>query len=324
MMNTILPVASGKGGVGKTVVSANLAYCLARRGKAVVVVDLDLGGSNLHTCLGIKNKHPGIGSLIHRQASSLESLLVETEFPRLYFIPGDALLPDTANLPYFAKQKIIRELGNLVADYVILDLGSGSSYNTIDFFLTSPSGIIVTTPEATALLNAYSFVKASLFRLIHRTFPPRSNERRIIRDFAARRIEGSEASLQDLVSELREHSASAAEEAEAQILRFLPRVVLNMGRTARDLSVGARLRVISRRNLNVEVEYIGFLRRDDAVPESLAQRKPTCAGEPTSAFSRSMDMLVQRMLAKPLGESPKLYEGDQDLAELEELSANLQ
>ncbi len=324
MMNTILPVASGKGGVGKTVVSANLAYCLARRGKAVVVVDLDLGGSNLHTCLGIKNKHPGIGSYIHRQTSSLESLLVETEFSRLYFIPGDALLPDTANLPYFAKQKIIRDLEKLVADYVILDLGSGSSYNTIDFFLTSPSGIIVTTPESTALLNAYSFVKASLFRLIHRTFAPRSDERRIIRGFAARRIEGSEASLTDLVGELREHSAEAAAAVEEQIRRFFPRVVLNMGRTARDLSVGARLRVISRRNLNMEVEYIGFLPRDDAVPESLLQRKPVCAGEPTSPFSRSMDMLVQRMLAKPLGEPPKLYEGDQDLAELEEMSASLQ
>jgi flagellar biosynthesis protein FlhG len=323
-MNTILPVASGKGGVGKTVVSANLAYCLARRGKAVVVVDLDLGGSNLHTCLGIKNKHPGIGSYIHRQASSLESLLVETDFPRLYFIPGDALLPDTANLPYFAKQKIIRELGNLVADYVILDLGSGSSYNTVDFFLTSPSGIIVTTPEATALLNAYSFVKASLFRLIHRTFPPRSEERRVIRSFAARRIEGSEASLLDLAAQLQEHSAEAAATVEEQIRRFVPRVVLNMGITARDLSVGARLRVISRRNLNMEVEYIGFLRRDDAVPASLAQRTPVCAAEPTSPFSRSMDMLVQRMLGRPLGESPKLYEGDQDLAELEELSASLQ
>ncbi len=58
-MNTIIPIASGKGGVGKTIFTANLGIALANKGKTVIAIDLDLGSSNLHTCLGIKNRHPG-------------------------------------------------------------------------------------------------------------------------------------------------------------------------------------------------------------------------------------------------------------------------
>jgi MinD-like ATPase involved in chromosome partitioning or flagellar assembly len=192
-MTTIIPVASGKGGVGKTVFTANIGVSLARAGKTVILADLDLGGSNLHTALGEKNDKSGIGNYIYKQERSLESLLVETREPRLYFIPGDSLLPGTANLPYFRKAKILKELAGLVADYVILDLGSGSSYNTIDFFLTSASGILVVTPETTSILNAYSFVKAALFRMIYRSFPARSDERALVYRFTTERLEARSA-----------------------------------------------------------------------------------------------------------------------------------
>src|SRR6056297_1946700 len=113
-MNTIIPIASGKGGVGKTIFTANLGVALAREGKTCLLVDLDLGSSNLHTCLGIKNSNPGIGNYIYKQEKSLESLIVQTETPRLFFIPGDSLLPGTANLPYFIKKKILKEFEHLV------------------------------------------------------------------------------------------------------------------------------------------------------------------------------------------------------------------
>jgi len=129
--------------------------------------------------------------------------VVETPAPHLFFIPGDALLPGTANLPNFRKMKILRELAALVADYVILDLGSGSSYNTIDFFLASDAGIIVTTPETTAILNAYSFLKTALYRLIFRSFPARSDERGLVRHFVMHKIEGSDMSFQTLIEQLK-------------------------------------------------------------------------------------------------------------------------
>jgi flagellar biosynthesis protein FlhG len=92
---TIIPVASGKGGVGKSVITANLSVSLAEKGCRVVAVDLDLGGSNLHTCLGLDNNNPGIGDYLRAHYGDLDELLVDTYHPNLKFLAGDAGL----NLP---------------------------------------------------------------------------------------------------------------------------------------------------------------------------------------------------------------------------------
>lgn len=317
-MTTILPVASGKGGVGKTVFTANLGVSLARAGKTVVLVDLDLGGSNLHTCLGEKNDKSGLGHYVYKQERNLEALLVETGERRLYFIPGDSLLPGTANLPYFRKRKIIRELGQLVADFVILDLGSGTAYNTVDFFLTSTSGIVVATPETTSVLNAYSFVKAALFRLLSRSFPARSEERAEVERFAAERLEGGKQSLGALIDHLSARSTEAGDTARRALSGFLPRVVLNMGHSRSEIPLGAKLRQVARKNLDIEVQYIGFLPHDPVVPTSIARRRPLFSLAPDAAFSRGIAAVTRRVIAEPTPTTPRLFEADEDLAEVAE------
>ena len=94
----VVPVAAGKGGVGKTQIAANLAMALAQAGKRTVVVDLDLGGSNLHTHLGLPNRHPGLGDYLRGRKVELDELLVETGVPGLRFIPGDVRSPFMANI----------------------------------------------------------------------------------------------------------------------------------------------------------------------------------------------------------------------------------
>ncbi len=313
-MVTLIPIASGKGGVGKTVLSANLGVCLAALGRTVVLADLDLGGANLHTCLGVKNRNPGIGALAWRQENSLANLLVETRVDRLWFIPGDNLLPGTANLEYFVKRRILKELARLPADFVILDLGAGSSYNVVDFFLASSSGLLVIQPEATSVLNAYSFLKTSVFRLLFRSFPRAGEERRRIADFASRRIEGSGASFRELARELARDFPVSAPPALDQLSRFYPRVVLNEGRGPKDAAMGLHLRDIVTRNLGIPLEYVGFLLRDEAVPRSVAERTPLAISRPESPFARGAAALAARISAQPGGAPPRLFEDDEDLS----------
>jgi flagellar biosynthesis protein FlhG len=315
-MVQMLPVASGKGGVGKTVFTANLGVSLARSGKTVVLVDLDLGGSNLHTCLGIRNRHPGIGHLLQKQERNLAALLVPTEIRRLHFIPGDALMPGTANLSYHHKRKIIRELGNLPADYVLLDLGSGTSYNTVDFFLASPTGIVVITPETTSILNAYSFLKMVLFRMLERMFPRGSREREIVHDFLATRIEASESSFEKLVRLLAQEFPESADEARRRMRSLLVMVVVNMGESPADLNLAGRLRSVAGRNLNLELEYIGFLRTDPAIRRSVLERRPAVLARPDCLYSRSLFSTAQRLLAKKATATLGLHEPEEDLVEL--------
>ena len=86
MTSTIIPIASGKGGVGKSFLAANLAIALAKLGKQVIVADLDFGGSNLHTCLGLNNIYPGIGDFLRARYPKLKDLLVTTDDQNLKFL----------------------------------------------------------------------------------------------------------------------------------------------------------------------------------------------------------------------------------------------
>jgi flagellar biosynthesis protein FlhG len=315
-MTLVYPVASGKGGVGKTVFTANLGVSLALRRKTVVVVDLDLGGSNLHTCYGIKNRHAGLGAFVHRQETALAALLVETGIDRLFLIPGDGLLPGTANIPFFIKNRILTGISNLTADFVILDLGAGSTNNVVDFFIQWPAGLILAVPEATSILNAYSLLKTAIFRLLLRSFPAKSAERRAIMDFIATRIEGTAASYADLVRTLAAVCPESGAEAERRIRNIFPKIVLNFVRSRGELSVASKLREMARKHLALDVEYFGLLPWDEAVRESVRARQPLLTRDPSSPFGRGIERITERLLRLKEIQATTLFEPDADLESL--------
>ena len=166
----VLAVAGGKGGVGKTVVSIILAEALARRGERVVLADLDLGAANLHTYLGIHRDTPGIADFLAKKAAGMEELLLTTDIPGVRLISGARFYPGMTNPSHQTKLKLIRHLRRLPADTVILDLGAGVNFNTLDFFSISRPGLLTLAPEPGSVLNAYSFVKGGLFRHLMHVF----------------------------------------------------------------------------------------------------------------------------------------------------------
>ena len=167
----IIPIASGKGGVGKSLVAANLAIALAQAGRRVVLADLDLGGSNLHLILGLRGIPYGIGTYFNSPEMDFEDIIIDTDVDNLRFIPGDSEIPGMANLKLQQKRSLIKNLLALTeTDVLIIDLGAGTSTNTIDFFLMSGQGVIITTPTLTSTLNAYFFLKNAVFRILDSAF----------------------------------------------------------------------------------------------------------------------------------------------------------
>jgi flagellar biosynthesis protein FlhG len=315
-MNTIIPIASGKGGVGKTIFTANLAITLAKMGKTVIAIDLDLGSSNLHTCLGIKNHHPGIGNFIFKKDISLESLIVKTDIDHLYFIPGDSLIPGTANLQYFIKKKLIKGIQNLVADYILLDLGAGTSYNIIDFFLISKTGLILTSPETTSILSAYAFLKTTMFRMLFRSFPSKSKEREIIHNFLTERIEGSDNSFLKLTKLLGTINPASEKYTLNQINNFYPRIVLNMGRDKHAITIASKLRYICTKNIGINIAYIGFIEYTERVSQSIINRTALVNSSPNSQFARALTKIAESLIKMVYIDKPVLYEADEDLYNL--------
>jgi flagellar biosynthesis protein FlhG len=321
-MVTIIPVASGKGGTGKSVFAVNLAVALAMKRKTVILIDLDLGSSNLHSFLGIDPARPGIGSFIFKKVRNLEALLIDTEIKQLFFIPGSSGFPATANLNYFMKNRIIAGIQHLMADYIICDLGAGSSIDVIDFFLMSPCGFIITIPEPTSIISAYSFIKSSLYRLLYRSFPPKSMERKAIYEFIREKDVKSDLSFFDLIEKLSHSDTIAGEKARKHINGFHPRIVINNGRTPKDIDIGARLRELTKQYCGVTVEFFGFLYRNSEITQSIFEKRPVILKNPASMFSRALHDIASKLIDSVYRTIPPLYEADEDLAELKEKIEN--
>lgn len=319
-MINILPVASGKGGVGKTSLSVNLAISLAKKDKKVILADFDFGGANLHTLLGLKNNHAGLGNFIYKQTDSFRSLLQDTPVSNLKFIAGDCLFPGTPNLGFFIKQKLIKEIQESEADYFIMDLGGGTAYNTLDFFLLTYSSILVSSPEITSILNAYSFLKAAAYRFFTRQFKPKSEERVFIRNFIAGSAAGAESSFTGLVQELCARFPATGPKAASEMKKFAPQVIINMGNSVADLEMARRLRSLAQKKLGIRVDFIGFLPKDDLLPISVARRSPIALTNPASKFMTQLNATAERILHLSYDFSGVLSEESSDEDDLERLT----
>jgi len=149
--------------------------------------------------------------------------------------------------------------------------------------------------------------------MLYRSFPRGSEERKLISDFVSNRIEGSGATLMGLAGELARDFPISAPSALDQLSQFFPRVVLNAGKGPRDASMGLSLRDIVTRNLGIQMEYIGFILRDEGVPRSVAERAPLVLTHPEASFSRGVAALATKISAQPGGTPPRLFSDDQDL-----------
>jgi flagellar biosynthesis protein FlhG len=295
-MAKIIPVASGKGGVGKSFFVANLSIILSEMNQKVIAVDLDLGGSNLHTLLGIKNDIIGLGHFINGKVESFSEIIHATEYPNLSFVPGDGLFLGTANLPYFKKRKIISELTKLDADWIILDLGSGSTANTIDFFLVSNCGILVTTPEITAVLNLYTFLKNSFFRYIIQSFKKKDPVRIRLMEASKMRLEKEDLRFFEFIRLLKKDFPGDEAKIDGIINNFFPKLILNMGNSERDIMFGENLRSIIHKNLGLDVEYLGLLPVEEQARECILARKPVCVLNKESKWVENLKKTATRLL----------------------------
>ena len=153
----IITVTSGKGGVGKTNISVNLALAYARIGRKVVVMDADLGLANVNVMLNMIPKY----NLYHviRKQKTMKEIMVETEYG-ISIVAGASGFSKIANLSEEERQHFIGELETLSSsDIVIIDTSAGVSSNVLDFVAAADDSIIITTPEPTAITDAYGIIK---------------------------------------------------------------------------------------------------------------------------------------------------------------------
>ncbi len=153
----IITVASGKGGVGKTNISTNLAIAYARLGKRVILMDADLGLANVNVVLGMIPKY-NLYHLIRKQ-KTMRDIIMDTEYG-IQIVAGASGFAKIANLSEEERHSFISELSEMSsADIIIIDTSAGVSNNVLAFVAAADEAIIVTTPEPTAITDAYGIIK---------------------------------------------------------------------------------------------------------------------------------------------------------------------
>ena len=291
----IIAVGGGKGGIGKSMVSANLGVALAQAGLNVLLVDADLGGANLHTCLGVGQPTATLSDFLRKNKAQLDEVIVPTGVPRLSLIAGAQDALDAANLKYAQKQKLLKTLMGASADYLILDLGAGTSFNTIDFFIMADHGLLVVLPEPTSVENAYRFAKAAFFRRLQQVESQYGIQD--IVESALTTREGSLRTLHDVLAQARRKDPASAERLERELAAFRIRLIVNQARTDADLNVGTAVASAWKKFFGIDMDDLGAIRYDDEAWRSVRKRRPVLIERPDSPASTAIQRIAARLLA---------------------------
>ncbi len=290
----ILAVGGGKGGIGKSMVSGNLGIELARRGNRVVLIDADLGGANLHTCLGVPAPKVTLTDFLTHKVARVEDVIVPTGIENLGLVSGafDAL--DVANPKYAQKLKLLRNFQTLDVDYAILDLGAGSSYNVLDFFLIADHGILVLVPEPTSIENGYRFIKAAFFRRMASVQAAYGIEA-LVQDAMSRRQENGIKTPYDVIVAVKKRDEQAGASLEREMRRFRPRLVVNQTRSPADKLVGEAVVGAWRKYFGLEMDYLGAIGYDDEVWKAVRKRRPIVLEQPEAPSARAIAAIADHI-----------------------------
>lgn len=291
----IIPVASGKGGVGKSLLSANLAIALGQAGKKVLLVDLDLGASNLHLVLGVPSPREGVGTFLTGSAA-FENIVMQTSYPNVLFIPGDSEIPGLTALKAPQKALLTKNLLNTEADYLVIDLGAGTHLGILDFFLMSPQGIVVTAPSVTATLNAYLFLKNAVFRLMYSCFKKTSPAHAFLENLRSDTSSLRRLYIPRIIEEIAKIDPANAEKFRKRTGDFHPRLVMNMIGDPKDADKALKIRRSCKEYLNIDLEHLGVIYRDNIQDTALASRLPVIIYKPQSMLSQAIYRIADKII----------------------------
>lgn len=293
---TVIPIAGGKGGVGKSLITANLAIALAELGHSTVVVDLDLGNSNLHSLLGLPNRFPGIGDYLRTGDYAFEELLHATQVPMLRFLPGDGRMPFMANITHSQKVHLISMIRRISASYVLLDLGAGCAFNTLDFFGIVNKGIVVSTPEFPSVMSALVFLKNFITRRIDRVLSKNPETTELMQALYVQPVHKPHMTIASFLEELNKLAPEAASQVEAICRDYRPRVLFNLGEHPNELEFLPQISQTAKEVLSLELEYFGFIFVDPAVRDSIRQNAAFIPYKRQALAARNIACLAEQVV----------------------------
>lgn len=286
-------VGGGKGGSGKSFLTTSLAIGLAAQRRTVLLVDGDLGGANLHTCLGMDLPEATLSDFWDHRADALADLAVDTPVPGLQLISGARDDLDAPQLKHMQKLRFLSQLRAMPHEHILLDLGAGSGGHTLDFFLAAEQHVVVTVPEPTAVENTYRFLRGALYRLLY-FMTGSTRVRGIIQRHFNSRKPAPENPL-DFLKDVAAVDAALAHEMLREIGAFRPRLVVNMARNEAETRLGESMEIVARRHLGFGLDYVGAVGWDLGVSDALRARTAYLTAHPGGRLAHDIARIGRQL-----------------------------
>lgn len=335
----LIAVSGSKGGVGKSLLAANLGLYLATIGRRVVVVDADPCGATLHNFLGatppapLPTFEPPLPSFralptnpddplhVFAGVNSRERVEPEPvpapEPERPVQIPGQLMDLSVANLrllhagldqPYAGntrrepRRDLLARLRGLDAEYVVVDLGAGTADALLDAYLGADVALFVSLPEPPAIEHTYRFARSLFARsLLSGDLTGAARDRL---EAHLTRLGPAPAPL-DLARHLEEQADPLAYRVRQAMANFELHLVVNQTRLRADLELGDRMRSAAGRRLGLAINYLGYIDYDDTVWSCMRQCRALLAESPGTKASKSIEKIARRMLAIDAGKAQR-------------------
>ena len=269
----IWTIGGGKGGSGKSFITANIGICLSKLGVRVILIDADLGGANLHTFLGIPPPNLSLSDFIKKRVSSLPDVLIPTAIPNLQLLTGAQDLLNAVDAKSVQKRKLVRSIQSLQSDTILVDLGGGNSLSVLDFFLMSDGGILVVTPEPTSIENTYRFLKSAFYRRLKQSVSTAS-VKAMINGAMDQKNELGIQNPHDLIKAMRQINEEEANRMIEEAKTFHPNLILNQVRSKKDIEIGFSIRSACLKYFGIQLHYLGYVVYDQDVSHSIRKRRP--------------------------------------------------
>jgi flagellar biosynthesis protein FlhG len=290
-------IGGGKGGIGKSILTLGLGLVLTRLGRQVILIDGDLGGANLHTLLGVRYPAVTLEDFLQKKVRRLEDAVIPTAFDGLGLICGADDILGSANPTHTQKIKLLQEIADLPADFVLLDLGAGTSFNILDLFNHSPGKIALCTAQTTSLQSAYGFIKAALYRKLSLEFAKQEELFRLVEQIDRKDAEVPLHSLAELLEQIKDFAPEIYFRMQRVLDDFQLFLVVNMVRAEGEEKSPEIIRTVCSEFLCLRPQILGTLDYDPVVEQAVNRTAPQLLLHSKSQAGAGLLQMAKRLLA---------------------------
>jgi flagellar biosynthesis protein FlhG len=260
----IWTIGSGKGGVGKSLLTASLGVVLARVGRTVIIVDANLGLPNLHTHVAASTQGLSLLDVLHNRVP-LEEALSSTPHSGLSLLSCTGDAPGSADLTDADRERMMEYINNLDADHTIVDAGTGTSLAVMDFFNMSEEAIVITTPDPSSTPGTYGFLKNAIYRKLRLALSPHPAAAQALKEIHREPGMSKPRSMTQFRDLLAAEDQEAVEKLDMIVAGYHPWVLYNMGAPDSDSQGFEQMQSAARQFLGVDIRRLGSVSRDDKV-----------------------------------------------------------